>query len=192
LFAPAHLGWPARTTANTSGVVLGSLVLEAIGAGSIAQASVGLAAVLGAIGLALALGRDGPVARRVGPCSRRPQWSARLALLGAVAFAAPWAASAPVGALLAGASAGVLARELRKIAPAELAISFAVGAGTAFLAQGSERAAMVLPVAALAASALASLAATLRGGPGRPPARPLDALALALVTAAIAGALSLR
>ncbi len=164
----AHsLAWPRRTIALAAGLVLGGSALEAVWVPVSATALALAAHALWAL--------ETPVSK-AWPRSRRPQWAARLSLVAAVALAAPWLGAAPLAALLAGASSGLLARESRtRVSPdgvAALAVGVGLGAAAALL--GGARAPSFVGLLGLVGSALASFAAVFRGGPGRTPVRPID------------------
>lgn len=164
----AHsLVWPRRTIALAAGLVLGGSAREAVWV-PLTGAALALAAhALWALETPLSA---------AWPRSRRPQWAARLALVAAVALAAPWIGGAPLAALAAGASSGLLAREARaRGGPdgvAALAVGMGLGATAALL--GGARAPSFVGLLGLVVSALVSLAVVFRGGPGRPPVRPID------------------
>lgn len=166
--SPVHsLAWPRRAVALAAGLVLGGAAREA----PWISLSAAALALLGHAVWAL----ETPIAE-AWPRSRRPQWAARLTLVAAVALAAPWLGAAPLAALLAGASSGLLARESRtRVSPdgvAALAVGVGLGAAAALL--GGARAPSFVGLLGLVGSALASFAAVFRGGPGRTPVRPID------------------
>jgi hypothetical protein len=166
--SPLHpLAWPRRAVALAAGLVLGGAVRDAPWVSLFAAAL----ALLGHAVWAL----ETPIAK-AWPRSRRPQCAARLTLSSTVALALPWPGAPAVAALLVGASSGMLARDARvRVSPdgvVALAIGAALGATAAFL--GGARAPSFVGLLGLVVSALATLSAVFRGGPGRTPVRPID------------------
>ena len=164
----AHsLAWPRRASALALGLVVGGSAREAVWVAVTAAALALAAHALWALETPLSA---------AWPRSRRPQWAARLSLVAAVALAAPWVGGAPVAALAAGVGSGLLAREARaRVSPDGVgALAVGVGLGAAAALLGGARAPSFVGLLGLVASALVSLAVVFRGGPGRPPVRPID------------------
>ncbi|MBX7194366.1 MAG: hypothetical protein K1X94_20085 [Sandaracinaceae bacterium] len=147
------------------------------------------AAAAGLLGLA-AFARETALSKRW-PRARRPQWAARLLLIAAalIALPAPWVIL--VAGLVGGAGTGLLAREARRpFLEITACLAGGLTAGLA-LAQLTRSVALPLALGALVLSALAALASSFRGGPGRPPVRPVDVVWLYVLGAALAAAMAL-
>lgn len=190
----SHLAWPLRLAALAGGVFVALALAAPLSAARWAAAGWGAASTVALVGMLALLATDGPVARRVGPRSRRAAWSSRMALAAAVALALAHPVALLVAGALLGAGVGVLAREARASVSRDLALAALSGAllAAGVLVLSSARAALGLALAAHLAWALAALGATFHGGPGRPPARPSDVVWLYLLGTALAVALGFR
>ncbi len=176
--------WPRLTAALAAGLVAGGCVR---GAPWLAPFALALATGAHAV-----CAFDTPLSR-AWPRSQRPQWAARLSLVGSVVLAAPWEGAAPFAASLAGAGSGLLAREARTPARASdlaaLSSGGALGAVASFV--GGARAPAFVGLLGLIVSALLTFASVFRGGPGRTPVRPVDVVWLYALGALLALTLSL-
>jgi hypothetical protein len=191
--SPRFLAWPAFLWALAGGLSTTSTLVHVARVRDLDATLSAGGATLGVL-LAALLARDGVVSRAIGARARRPQWSARLGLCAALALAIPLPGAHAFGLAVAGTAGGTLLRERRSGGGGALVASLAIGSALALAVGlgGSERAHVGAVVLAIVVAALVSLGVTLRGGPGRPPARPGDALGLVVLGGALALALATR
>lgn len=191
--SPRFLVWPAFLWALAGGLSTAGAFVHA---GRVRDLDAVLTAAGGTVGVLLAalLGRDGLFSRKLGARTRRPQWAARLGLCGALALAVPLPGARAIGLAIAGIGGGTLLRERRSGGGGALAGGLGIGVamGITVGLGASERARLGSELLAVVVASLASLGVTLRGGPGRPPARPIDALGLVVLGGALALALLVR